>query len=346
MSTDAQRYAAWSLRDGARQRALEEVPRVGEGPRVLATPRLRDDSVGCVVWNPRGTGRLRLACPVPARVHPPLRPGGLEFSDTYLVLDDVPLLHWRENGCPSCEQLARAAAARPSDVRSATSDLHAWTRDAFSNDPAASAPLLAWLLSLLPAGFYLVALREYAPIVARRSDATRCLAPLRESGSSVPFDALTRFDERAYLEAVPHRLLPTQRLGAPRPESVARARASHRTHPGIALHLHNATAALLDGHHRALAAAEEDVAFSCFTVIPGAAALPPLEPGARRSARAEGAPEVVFRDVDLALSSRALPEELHAWTRALALAACTSRRWERDATVVTRWEANFEELRK
>ena len=342
MSTAEERFIQWALRDGERQRKLLSVPRVGDLPRVVATPRLQDASVACAVWNPGGTGRLRLAYPVPARVHPPLRPGALEFHDTYLVLDDVPLLHWRENGCPSCEQLARAAADRPSDVCLATSGLHALTRDSLANDPAACVPWLTWLFTLLPVGFYLVTLKDYDPIVARLSDKATCMDESLATGLPAPFTALTRFDERASRGRVPRRLVPTQQLGIVRPGSVARARVLHRTHPGIALHLHEGAAALLDGHHRALAAAEADVAFACITVIPGGVAFPPQETGASCSAWARGAPEVVFRPARVALPLNDVPGELHEWILACALAACSSRRWEWDKKVVERWEADFE----
>lgn len=345
MSTTEERFIQWARRDGERQRKLLSVPLVGDLPRVVATPRLQDASVACAIWNPAGTGRLRLAYPVPARVHPPLRPGALEFHDTYLVLDDVPLLHWRESGCPSCEQLARAAAARPSDVCLATSGLHALTRDSLANDPAACVPWLAWLFTLLPVGFYLVTLKDYDPIVARLNDAATCTDESPATGLPAPFTALTRFDERAFRDDMPRRLVPTQQLGIVRPESVARARILHRTHPGIALHLHDGAAALLDGHHRALAAAEAGVAFTCITVIPGTVAFPALKVGASCSTWADGVPEVGFRPANVVLPLDEVPEELLDWTRARALAACSSRRWEWDQQMVDRWEASFDVAR-
>jgi hypothetical protein len=58
----------------------------------------------------------------------------------------------------------------------------------------------------------------------------------------------------------------TQGLANYSPERHQRAKETYQTHPGIAFHLDGYLSALLDGHHRALAAAEAGEPFNCVTI--------------------------------------------------------------------------------
>jgi len=314
------RLVDWARRDTAHQRDLAAVPLRSRRIRILgAAPG------SCVVWSPAGTGRLAHAHPVPERAHPPLRPGGLGLVDTYLALDDVPLLQWRQSKCPTCEQLVRAAVARPAEIDAATAALRAITLRAL-DDPRQVVPALGWLFALLLAGFYRLTLDQYEPIVShQRPDAA--------------FSTLTRFDalRMPAVDEPPRFLVPTQWLEVRRGDAVARAAVAHRTHPGLALHLGFGTAALLDGHHRALAAAAAGERFTCLTVSKGTVASPPPPVGS--VCGPPGPPQLHFRSAGVTLSSDQLPSELHPWLRAAA--RCSGRRWEWDTDKVDAWEAQI-----
>ncbi len=66
----------------------------------------------------------------------------------------------------------------------------------------------------------------------------------------------------------PRFLVPTQPVSSFRGNALARAEQEFEEKPGIALELPGAMAALLDGHHRALAAARAGRPFSCLTISP------------------------------------------------------------------------------
>jgi hypothetical protein len=88
--------------------------------------------------------------------------------------------------------------------------------------------------------------------------------------------------------------------------------------------------ALLDGHHRALAAASRRDTFPCVTSTGSFAAYDaPVVRGARPGA---SAPLLRFDGPDVDLSASGLPEGARPWLRARA--RCSDRRWVwRDALV-------------
>lgn len=300
----------WARSDRRRQRELDAVSCEPAPPRLVQGLSLGSPS-GVVVWSPRGKGRLRFAHPAPPRFHPPTRRGGLSYHDTYLTLDNVPLLLWRRNDCPSCEQLVRAAVDRPEPVRRFRAGARALTRSMLAKDLGACVPALEWLFTLLPAGLYLLSLEDYAPM----TEDGRCIFGA--------FHQAERCDALSDRPSPPRCLIPTQRASAFREDAWTRARSAFRTHPGIALYLRGTASALLDGHHRALAAALHGETFACITVVPAEVSFPLPRPGEACAVVRE--PEVRFARVGATLSVQDLPEHLGPWLHARA--RCTDRRW-------------------
>lgn len=327
-----------ALRSEAAQRELRALIEEQGGPRAM-TVVARVDRGSLIVWNPIGEGRLRFARPVPDRVHPPtltedplgsgrLLETGLAFHDTYLTLDDIPLLLWRRNGCPSCQQLVRAAVERPAEVRRLTSAIHDITRDLVGDDLSNCLPALEWLFALLPSGLYRVSLDDYAPTAGD----DRC--------AWGAFHAVERCDalREIFAPSPPRYLIPTQRLSAFRQEAWARARRRFRSHPGIALHLGGLASALLDGHHRALAAALERATLCCITITAASVMRPLPLPGERCAGPPR--PLVVHFSPDrVTLPSARLPEKLGAYLDVLE--RCSPTRWLREESAVDELEAKL-----
>lgn len=301
----------------------------GRAQTVTEIARAPDGSL--LLWSPMGSGRLRFSRPIPDRTHPPLRGAhpafpdqtielGLAFRDTYLTVDNTPLLLWRRNGCPTCEQLIRAAAERPSQVRRFSTLTRELTRDRIAADLSHGLPALDWLFRLLPPGIYRLSLDDYLPTAGNE----RCTFDSPEE--IVPCEALREI----FQPGRPKYLIATQHPSAFRKRAWSRARARHRIHPGIALFVAGLGSALLDGHHRALSAAQEHSTFACLTVAEVDIYYPMPPPGATwpRS----GGPLHIKSPPDGFLLTE---DKLHPIVRPFldALRRCSSFRWIREPSI-------------
>ena len=113
------------------------------------------------------------------------------------------------------------------------------------------------LLSLCEPGFYWLFVKDHFP-----TDGSG-----RFFWSEIPPDNpqdLLAFKWGAESED-PAFLLPTQQTSSFREANWELARQTHETHPGVALFLSGYGSALLDGHHRATAAAVAGKSFPCVT---------------------------------------------------------------------------------
>lgn len=309
---------AWARGDEARRQKLSQTIEPRDHLQVLSVPALPSEIA--LVWNPTGTGRLRRARFPYGPNYPSSRTGGPELLDQWIALDDVALLHWRYAACPTCEQLVRAAIQRPDEVHRLTSAVHSLTCETLDHEPARSVPALAWLFALLPAGLYTVTLDVYVPTTGDDKPTWGAYSKLE----------LCPALREIYRHPRPRYLVPTQRDGAFRPDAWQRAQESFQTHPGLALYLAGVASLLLDGHHRALAAAARHLEFLCITVAPARVAR--VLPDIGQSCTITHAPivEVSTRNVRLEMTD--LPPRLAPWLTAAA--DCSDIRWIWDHSVV------------
>jgi hypothetical protein len=209
-----------------------------------------------LVWMLNGTGRLREE----SRPLPEPHVDRLFFQSA-LMLDGKDLIRWRCSECPTCPFLLEATGLSPEEVTASDAAINSWTMEKLS-----SARPRRWvkdylpLLSLCNPGFYWVTVTRHFPTDGNGRFFWSEIPP------NHPQDLL-QFKWGAKRED-PAFLLPTQRTAAFNSPSWERARQTHQSHPGVALFLGGYGSALLDGHHRATAAATEGLSFPCVTFIP------------------------------------------------------------------------------
>jgi hypothetical protein len=198
------------------------------------------EKTGVVVVHRGGLGRLRVACS-PFDV-PPARSGDLPRRDECVVIGDEPLLRIQVTECPTCPRLLQAGLGgdRSNDVES----LANLTVDQWSSDPFACVQRLEPIIRMLPPGYYRISLQFDAP--------TDGEGELFWKSDSSPRDADAlrghHLGEYGFLTA-------TQSPAKFNLSVWDRAKRTFQTHPILALEIGGVLSAVLDGHHRALAAA-------------------------------------------------------------------------------------------
>lgn len=190
---------------------------------------------------------------------------------TSLMLRGTPLLSWKDPGCPTCAGLlaagwglAEAGAPELEAVRETLNGGFARLDDAV--------PALAPLLGLLEPGVYVVADGEAYPA----DGGGRFFWDVPDEWMAVPATeqtGLTDDDyEYVYPGSAPVFLYPSQRRSRfdPEREAYYEARFQRNGPPprGIALCVQEGLSILLDGHHKAAAAARLRRTLPCLTVIP------------------------------------------------------------------------------
>lgn len=210
-----------------------------------------------LVWLLNGSGRL---CTDYRR---PLPEPYVErlFFQSALMLEGDDLIRWRRSECPTCPHLLEAAGLSPQEVVAADAAINSWTLDAMrAAQPSEWTEAYLPLLSLCEPGFYWLFVKDLFP-----TDGSG-----RFFWSEIPPDNpqdLLAFKWGAESED-PAFLLPTQQTSSFRVANWELAKQTHVTHPGVALFLSGYGSALLDGHHRATAAAVDGRSFPSVTFKP------------------------------------------------------------------------------
>jgi hypothetical protein len=242
---------------------------------------------GCaLVWLLNGSGRLY------TDYQRPLPEPHVErlFYQSALMLDGTDLIRWRNSECPTCPHLLEAAGLSAQEVAAADAAINGWTlSDMRDSKPREWVKAYLPLLSLCEPGFYWLFINDHRP-----TDGSG-----RFFWSDIPPDNpqdLLAFKWGAESED-PTFLLSTQQTSSFQVENWELARHTYETHPAVALFLRGYGSALLDGHHRATAAAVAGQSFPCVTFMEAAfgdaCIEPPLPPWGMQRAAAAPPPEEV-----------------------------------------------------
>lgn len=196
-----------------------------------------------LVLNANGTGRLQMA--ISKDVSPP---AGL--YDGWLLLDGIPLVHWQQPDCPTCENLLLPCEGSPTEHAIWAERINGLTISDFEvGDGFGWTKCLAPVLGLLPSGIFQISVDNYYPTDGQGNLFWQSPSQGWTTAMSYHWSVNGNGDFPAFLIA-------TQSTRCFRPASFAAARKTFRQHPGLAYYLSGRLSALLDGHHRALAAAE------------------------------------------------------------------------------------------
>jgi hypothetical protein len=172
-------------------------------------------------------------------------------------LDDIPLVRWHSTECPTCEQILMPIAPSRHELTEMAASVNSVTRSSLESESRDWVSALAPVLKLLGSGFYLLTPDHYYPTdgegrlfwtAGYESHDCRALRSHWDTADTPTF------------------LIGTQPAGCFSTVRFQSARTSYETRPGIALHLFGRLSALLDGHHRALAAAATRDTFLCVTI--------------------------------------------------------------------------------
>ena len=176
----------------------------------------------------------------------------------YLLVRGKPILEWQEeNGCPTCQQLLRAGnndfETERADLEIQNVDLAFLARNSGNWIEKYSA-----VLDLFEPGFYLVTCNKYYP-----TDGDGNL--FWESYDKLKTTKTINFGYFNYIENHPCFLISSQGTAKFSQERFKTAKNHFQNYPGLAFHLDAQISLLLDGHHRALAAAQMGEPFFCVT---------------------------------------------------------------------------------
>lgn len=249
-----------------------------------------------LVFVPQGKGVLRKAWSheVGFRAR-----GDMPWHKVFLLLNDLPLLYWHRQACPTCEQLlsagyggerldqgdlesVREASRRPEEVIA-------------SRDIAAIEPLL----QLLPSGIYGVASIPHYPTdgegrffwdvpmdLKRRPALSWSIHCSSRPAFLFPSQPAWRFDPNRFEEYLDQ---PDAALG------------------GLAFYLDGFMSTLLDGHHRAAASCVKGQALRCLTLLETNVFVEGVD--SKGNWRSVGGIDLDGRCVD----RNDLPEEVRRW---------------------------------
>ncbi|MFT3880432.1 MAG: hypothetical protein QM703_12315 [Gemmatales bacterium] len=227
---------------------------------------------GVLFWNGAGKGVLRKVEVRTGRVW-----NNQELVDCFIALHDKPFVFWQASGCSTCTKLIQAGCEGAEDVTQLVQLVESLIIDVFQQPAKLWIDRLLPILELLPVGYYYITLLDYYPTDGHGNffwdafQTMRCWNPYDweflktlqqmeipqqcdESDISIPDDP------------PPCYLVPSQHPSCFSFDSLGHAKERFAMHPGLALKLLDTASLLLDGHHRATAAALAGQTFSCLTI--------------------------------------------------------------------------------
>ncbi len=171
-----------------------------------------------------------------------------------MLMHDMPLVQWQsESGCPTCEQLLRAYGKDFNtnrtnyNIGTVKLDDLANTSDWYN--------LYAPVLSLCEPGFYFVTCSNYFPVDCAGHIFWGDHAHARAQQLAISLNSVR-----------PHFLVASQSPDKFSAERFARAKETFFATAALAYHLVDELSVVLDGHHRALAAATNGCSIACVTI--------------------------------------------------------------------------------
>ena len=190
-----------------------------------------------------------------------------ELVDRFVMLHDMPLAFWQATDCGTCAKLIQAGFDGAEEVSRQVQLIQSLTIDVLQQPASTWIDRLMGILELFPRGFYYLTLLDYSPTDGNGNFFWDVFQVERT------WYALTqgRMPNETYPDPYQNRppcfLAPSQSPTNFSYESLNRAKDSYNTHPGLALELRQQGALLLDGHHRATAAALAGKPFACLTIV-------------------------------------------------------------------------------
>ena len=177
---------------------------------------------------------------------------------SYVLVNGIPILEWiTSNNCPTCEMLLKSGNAEFDTT--ALSNIRSVTTLDLQQNPQSWYKVVLPILKLMQNGLYLVTYSEYFPTDGEghlfwgEYESSKTAKSLNQGYWNI-------------VDCKPSFLVASQSMNKFNPDRYKMAKTSYSMNPGIAFHLDGQLSLLLDGHHRALAAAEAGKSFGCFTV--------------------------------------------------------------------------------
>jgi hypothetical protein len=212
---------------------------------------------GLVIDNVGGLGILRYGFLRPEVCRPPSWHRSDFRHEGFLLCGDAPLVSIHANGCPTCAALLQRGCRAPSEVADVVSWLNSIkVADAMEGSDA-MLERLAPVIRLLPQGLYVAFLAWHYP--------TDGHGRLFWSAFELPQETATA-SYHCLGWHLPAFVIPTQPAACFSESSLERARRDYQTKPALAYYLSGRLSALLDGHHRALAAAVDGESSPAITI--------------------------------------------------------------------------------
>lgn len=188
---------------------------------------------------------------------------------SFLLLNDIPLLKWHQHDdcfCPTCEKLISAGYGLQHVDESTIQTIRSHTNQPYEGIGKALEEFFP-LLKLLPDGFYVLADLMLYPTDGERFFWSQTNTPQHSKATC------TTHHNFRWIRAWPSYLLPTQLPDRYDKNTVNFYREQYRKGDGeklrgFAFHIESYLCALLDGHHKAVAAALEGCDFRCLTILP------------------------------------------------------------------------------
>lgn len=226
----------------------------------------------------------------------------IDKSDDFmlnLLIDDVPIIEWQEkNGCPTCDQLLRSGNPE-FDNKKALASIQEVDINYIEGNQFKWFERYIPILDLCESGFYFVTCYDYYP-----TDGDGHL--FWGSYDELSLATAVNFGTAWGSEYCPRFLISSQSTSKFSTERFEKAKNLYQNTPGIAYHLEGYLSVLLDGHHRALAAAEVGKTFPCVTI---SRASWMWEGGNGM----DGLPDYIVAPFDLKISTNGLSEDAKSW---------------------------------
>jgi hypothetical protein len=177
----------------------------------------------------------------------------------YLSINSIPLSGYYLH-CETCGQLLRAGNYPSDQFHIYLKKIRSLSLEAIAQNQSNWVDDFCPFLNLLEPGFYFLALTPYYPTDGEGRFFWDSFHTLKNSHA-------LQWESVAIPPAVvPQFLLPTQSTRAFNQKRYDKAHSWPGNYPGIAYHIHGSVSALLDGHHRATAAAKNGNSFYCITI--------------------------------------------------------------------------------
>lgn len=226
---------------------------------------------------------------------------GEDEQHAYLTLSlrDVPLfqLQGDEYYCPTCEKIIRAAYALGEQDLCELPDINASKQDV---SLAQAIQNITPLLSLLPSGYYVILDTMLHPTDGN----SHLFWDVPNTDVCSKGTCCVHVADFTYVESEPHFCVATQSTQYYNAQRVAYYR-THKDARAIAYHMDGFLCALLDGHHKAMAAALEKQDVSALVILPCDYGLYPQEEVIVRASNG-----LQFHAQECGVSSRALKQAL------------------------------------